>query len=218
MAAGHTDPLPPRQSQHAGGRPPMSERRKAAFRLEIARSAVHLFTTRGVAATTGEDIAEVLGISARTLWRYFPSKESCVRPLLTSKLDAFVELLRECPREVALTDFLAQARLPDTDGFPAEESVWELIRMTHSEPGLRAVWLQVHHEAETVLARFLAERAGGSSEDLEVRVQAGILNVALRVAAEERAWHGPGGDTTTDVWRRALLTAAAGLPAFGESG
>ena len=34
------------------GRPPLTERRKHATRMDIAREAVHLFTTNGVAATS----------------------------------------------------------------------------------------------------------------------------------------------------------------------
>ncbi|WP_143669231.1 TetR/AcrR family transcriptional regulator, partial [Streptomyces rochei] len=66
------------------GRPPLTEERRAEIRLEIARAALDLFVAQGVAATTGEQIGRAVGISARTVWRYFPTKESCVRPLLTA--------------------------------------------------------------------------------------------------------------------------------------
>ena len=65
------------------GRPPLTERRKTETRLEVARAAVGLFLAKGVADTSAEEIAEAAGISSRTLWRYFPTKDSCVTPLLT---------------------------------------------------------------------------------------------------------------------------------------
>lgn len=77
------------------GRPPLTEERRAQIRLEIARAAVDLFVEQGVAATTGEQIGQAVGVSARTVWRYFPSKESCVSPLFTAGIDAIAVCLRE---------------------------------------------------------------------------------------------------------------------------
>ena len=85
-----------RAGEHTGrGRLPTSERRKPLVREQIARVTVALFTQkRGGTATTGDDIAEAVGISTRTLWRHFPTKESYVRPLPTSALDRMGEPLR----------------------------------------------------------------------------------------------------------------------------
>lgn len=77
------------------GRPPLTEERKAAIRLEIARAAVDLFIAQGVAATTGEQIGQAVGVSARTVWRYFPTKESCVRPLFSTGVDTIATALRQ---------------------------------------------------------------------------------------------------------------------------
>nr|WP_306432866.1 helix-turn-helix domain-containing protein [Streptomyces harenosi] len=75
------------------GRPPLTKERKAEIRLEIARAAVDLFVSQGVTATTGEQIGRAVGVSARTVWRYFPSKESCVRPLLAAGVDVIAARL-----------------------------------------------------------------------------------------------------------------------------
>ncbi|MUL41115.1 TetR family transcriptional regulator [Streptomonospora sp. PA3] len=198
----------------------MSERRKALVRMEIARAALALFVEKGVAGTTGEDIAHQLGISTRTLWRYFPSKESCVRPLLTTGLDAMAQRLRSCPRGVALLDHLEREGAFDEDDRLAAGPVADLIAMTAREPALKAVWLEVHHAAESVFAEIIAERTGAAPGDLAVRVQAAALNAALRLAAEEGARHrltagldGPPGGVGALV-RKAIAAAAEGLPAF----
>ncbi|RYE73640.1 MAG: TetR family transcriptional regulator, partial [Hyphomicrobiales bacterium] len=52
-------------------------------RLELSRHAARLFLERGVADTTGDDIAAAAGVATRTLWRHFRSKESAVEPLFT---------------------------------------------------------------------------------------------------------------------------------------
>lgn len=199
-----------------GQRPTLGQRRKSALRLEIARHAVELFTTQGVAATTGEQIARGVGMSSRTLWRHFPTKESCVRPLLAAGLDAAIEQLGHWPRETGLLEHvLGTCR---TGALPtAEPAVLDLIRMTRTEPALRAVWLQTHDDALPVLARALADRSGTDPEDLRVTVHAATINGALRAAAEDfarRYADDPDAGTTeiTACLRTALKAAAEGLP------
>jgi AcrR family transcriptional regulator len=205
------------------GRPPLTEERKAEIRLEIARAAVDLFVTQGVAATTGEQIGRAVGVSARTLWRYFPSKESCVGPLLTAGVEVIAAALRRWPRGQPLDEAIDFDR-EGTDGGrpligPDPATVGALVRLTRTEPGLRAVWLQTHDEAEPVFARALAERAGLPPDDLRPALQAAMLNAALRMAVEHHAWHGTAPPTDpagaraelAATLREALTVAAAGL-------
>lgn len=196
------------------GRPPLTERRKAATRLEIAREAVRLFADRGVAATTAEEIAAAAGISQRTLWRYTSSKELCVRPLLTYALDFVIALMRSWPRDRPLAEAVVGTSTPQADGArdADAEALRDLVRLTRTEPGLRAVWLQVHHDAEPAFAEVLAERAGHEPDDLEPRVQATLLNGALRVAVEQWAWGAdPQPLPLSGTIHRALAIARSGL-------
>ncbi|MFG2652183.1 TetR family transcriptional regulator [Streptomyces sp. NPDC048436] len=168
------------------GRPSLAERRKSALRFEIAGEAVRLFASQGVTATTGEQIAQAVGISGRTLWRHFPTKESCVLPLLAAGLDFAMDQLRHWPPELSLLDFFTETcrngELPS-----ATPVILDLIRMTSTDPALRAVWLQAHDDALPVLGEFLARRSGGDAESLRVKVHAATLNGALRAAAEDFA-------------------------------
>lgn len=197
------------------GRPPLTERRKAATRLEIAREAVRLFADRGVAATTADDIAAAAGISQRTLWRYTSSKELCVSPLLTYALDFATALMRSWPRDRSLVEVVAGTppSLPDAAVDADAKALRDLVLLTRTEPGLRAVWLQVHHDAELVFAEIIAERTGHGPGDLEPRVQATVLNGALRIAVEQWAW-------STDAQRTSLsrtLHRALGIARSGLS-
>lgn len=197
-------------------RPSLADRRKAALRLEIARAAVELFTEQGVSATKGEQIARAVGISTRTLWRHFPSKESCVRPLLAESLEAATEQLRHWPPDTGLLVFLADScqrgTLPEADA-----AVLDLIRMTGTEPALRAVWLQAHDDALPILCGLIAERSGASPDDLRIKVHAATINGALRAAAEDfaqRCKNNPdtGPEELTACLRTALRAATEGLP------
>lgn len=204
------------RTAEADVRPSLVQRRKAALRFEIAREAVRLFTSQGVAATTGEQIAQAVGISARTMWRHFPTKESCVLPLLSAGLDFAVEQLRHWPPDMSLLDFFTQTcRIGE---LPADTPViLDLIRMTSTDPALRSVWLQAHDEALPVLGKLLAQRSGGTADDLSVKVHAATLNGALRAAAEDFAQRyaddpTASGAEITACLLAALRAAAQGLP------
>lgn len=53
-------------------------RRRNATRIEIREAALALFEQQGVDHTTSEQIARAAGISQRTFFRYFATKEECV--------------------------------------------------------------------------------------------------------------------------------------------
>jgi AcrR family transcriptional regulator len=169
------------------GRPPLTEERRAEIRLEIARAAVGLFVAQGVTATTGEQIGQAVGVSARTVWRYFPSKESCVRPLFSAGIEMIAESLRNWRPGEPLERILD--RIVPADPAPAHDTVGALVRLTRTEPALRAVWLQTYDEAEPAFARALAERAGLPADELRPVIQAAMFNAALRAAVEHHAWH-----------------------------
>ncbi|MFH8976192.1 TetR/AcrR family transcriptional regulator [Streptomyces sp. NPDC017890] len=199
------------------GRPPLTEERKTAIRLEIARAAVDLFIAQGVAATTGEQIGQAVGVSARTVWRYFPTKESCVQPLFSTGIDTIAAALRQWPPGRPLQE--AFEHLWTTDAVLPGPDVGALLRLTRTEPGLRAVWLQTHDEAEPAFARALAERAGSPPDDVRPAIWAAMLNAALRAAVEHHAYRSAEPDTDpaaaradlSATLRTALAVTAAGL-------
>ncbi|MFB7931580.1 TetR/AcrR family transcriptional regulator [Streptomyces sp. NPDC056039] len=195
----------------ATGRPPLTERRRAETRMEIAEEAVRLFAAKGVAAVTAEDIASASGVSTRTLWRYFRSKEECVRPLLTTGLELLTEHLREGRDEHgSLAEAILSVRYDD-DATPRLRTLGDLLLLCRDEPGLRAVWLEAHYDAEATFAEMIADRTGRPVGDLAVRVEAGVLNTALRVAVEEWALRSDtaAGPSLAETVRRALRMVEA---------
>jgi AcrR family transcriptional regulator len=202
------------------GRPPLTEERKAETRLEIARAAVDLFVAQGVAATTGEQIGQAVGVSARTVWRYFPSKEACVRPLFAAGIEVVADCLRAWRPGRPLAEAFESAVPTDSRLVrgPDRTTVGSLVRLTRTEPGLRAEWLQTYDEAEPAFARALAERAGLPADDLRPTIQAAMFNAALRAAVEHYAWRVADGTTdpaTAEAELAATMRAALAVVTDG---
>ncbi len=82
----------------------LRERKKERTLRELEEAAHRLFRERGYEQTTVEDIAEVVGVSARTFFRYFDSKEAVLLGDWRAQLGAVQELLRERPPDESLLD------------------------------------------------------------------------------------------------------------------
>ncbi|MEU9573891.1 hypothetical protein AB0D62_29330 [Streptomyces massasporeus] len=54
-------------------------------------------------------------------------------------------------------------------------------------PWLRAVWREPRYDAEAAFTAMIATRTGRPAGDLAVRVEAGVLNTALRIGVEDWA-------------------------------
>ena len=155
-------------------------------RLAVSRHAARLFVERGVAATSGDDIAAAAGLSKRTVWRYFRNKESCVEPLFDATSLRFVSMLSEWPRIASIEAWL-QASL-GSERAPADLAddvlAVRLLAMLPDEPDLRASWLMATQRAEEALAGIVAERLERSARDIEVRLCAATVMAAIRVVDE----------------------------------
>lgn len=166
----------------------MSEQRHQRIRLEISREAARLFWEHGVAATSGEQIANAVGISVRTLWRYFRNKESCAEPVLAQDVEECVAVLRRWPRQVSLEDHLvewATNRPKDPDQRAYDEAVIKMTVLAEKEPDLRAAWLMTHDRIERDLVGIIADRLRRPTDDLEVRLHAAATTAVLRVISED---------------------------------
>lgn len=156
-------------------------------RLEVARHAARLFLERGVSGASGDDIAEAAGLSKRTVWRYFRTKESAVEPLFVSSHRGFIAKLKSWPRAATMEDHLRECFRLDrkTKHEIADEIlIVRLIAIMPEEPDLRAVWLMSCHQTEEAMIAIVAERLDRSVNDFDIRLCAAAVVAAIRVVDE----------------------------------
>ncbi|WP_434587377.1 TetR/AcrR family transcriptional regulator [Streptomyces sp. A5-4] len=206
----------------AGG---MSEQRRARLRLEISREAARLFWDQGVAATSGDQIAEAVGLSTRTIWRHFRSKESCAEPIVMQGVVTLMMVLSSWPRLSSLEDHLATELVKLRHGPPpvdlADEMLaMKMIRLADTEPALRTAWLMACDQAERQMCGIVGGRLDRPADDLEVRLHGATAASAVRVLEEHiGAAFLAGADLTefTDVkalarrYAHAIRTATSGV-------
>jgi AcrR family transcriptional regulator len=160
----------------------------AEARLAVSRYACALFWKRGVSGTSGDDIASAAGLSTRTIWRYFRTKESCVEPVLAKSLDRFLAVMDRWPPELSLAEHLAMdivAHPLTPQDIEDEVSAMRIATMTPSEPALRTAYLMVHDEMERGLIPVIAKRLDLPEHGLTVRLCAAAVTGAFRVIDED---------------------------------
>jgi len=196
---------------HSAGRPSLTERHKAATRLEIAEAAFTLFATQGVKDTTVAQIAEMAGVGTRTFHRHFTSKEEALAPMLGKVLDEFVTAFNARPLDEPLQQSLHAAKDQSTN-----TTRYRPDRLRHqyllviSHPTLRPVWLEAHRHAEDQLGSAIAARTGQPAAAANVRITAGAVILALRITAELWAESPGARANTTTIFDECLESMAAG--------
>lgn len=167
----------------------MIERSKTEeARLAVSRHAADLFWRHGVDGTSGDAIAEAAGLSKRTVWRYFRSKEACVEPLLLATELRFVGMLRAWPRDVSIETYLHATMSSFMEGEQAVRdgvAAARIVALLPREPALRAAWLMACSQAEMEFTEIVAARLGRSPEEFEIKLCAATAMAALRVVDED---------------------------------
>lgn len=157
-------------------------------RLDVSRHAARLFWEKGFDATSGDDIAAAAGISTRTVWRYFRSKEACVEPVLKVSELRFAALLKQWPKTESIDTFLARSMtaFASDDAFIRDSiAAVRILAVLHREPALRSAWLMACHAAEIELVSVIAGRVSRAVGDFDVRLCAASVTAAMRLVDEE---------------------------------
>ena len=163
-----------------------NDRKQEAAQREIRRCAFDLFVKQGFDSTTVEQIAEAAGISRRTYFRYFDTKEDVIILALHIGGDILEELIRRRPKdedahtatEHALAELLVHFQT-------TSDRAWEILNLIQSTPKLRARFLLEREKWCLRIKSVLIERGIPESEAAIIsHVAGGILTHVYE------QWHG----------------------------
>ncbi|HEY9556447.1 MAG TPA: TetR family transcriptional regulator [Acidimicrobiales bacterium] len=152
----------------------------------IEKAALELLAERGFADTSVEDIAAAAGISRRTFFRYFDSKNDIPFGNFAAFLRQLEGWLGAQPDDRPMLDVIFDAVVRfnrvHTDGPVAHRERMALIMHT---PALRASAALHNAEWQAVLARYAARRMGQAEQELGPQVVAHIAVGAASAAYEQ---------------------------------
>jgi AcrR family transcriptional regulator len=167
----------------------LRERKRRVTRQRISDVATILFASRGFDNVKVSTIAEIVGVSEKTVYNYFPTKESMVLDWADESVDSLARVIRECPANESLTTAVVRAMREDMERFdevPDDLVVFmpSFMNLIESTPALRAAWLEMYERIVTAATEALAARAEVDPRDPEpmiaARALSGLGSVALR--------------------------------------
>lgn len=145
--------------------PNLRERTRRAVQREITETAARLVLEHGYDATTIEDIAAETGMSARSVFRYFPTKEDLIVGTLDTDADPLLEALRGRPQEEPVWISLRRMfdALASGAGIPGgQELPGPISRVIFETPALLARYLQQLQLVQDRVEQVIRERASAT--------------------------------------------------------
>ena len=166
------------------GPEPLRTRRRRLVQDEIERIAIRLFLERGYDAVSVDDIAAEAGMSGRTFFRYYATKDEILRRyqsgLNAALLDAFTAQPAAAPALQALRSAYANTA---TVAEPDRERVRALGQLLATAPAVHA-----RAVGETLLddrlTREFTRRSGARPSDLRCAAVLAAVSAAAQVG-----WH-----------------------------
>jgi AcrR family transcriptional regulator len=194
----------------------LRERKRRLTRQRISDVATTLFITRGFDKVTVSEVAALAGVSEKTVYNYFPTKESMVLDTQDEIVERLVRDLREHAPGEPLTSAAVRTLKADMqrlDEIPDQlQSLLPMFAdMLMATPALRAAWLDLHNRLVAVAAEELAKQAEIDPHDPEAMIAARALVGLGQVAFESRVRYvrqGLRGDALRDAVSTDLDRAA----------
>ncbi len=170
--------------------PGLRERKRRRTRASVVAVARQLTLEHGLAGFTVEQLCDEVGISRRTFFNYFPSKEDAVlghpdEGLPPAILDAFVASGRSTPPLPlldALTDLFAEfgSRMPIS-----REEYATMSAVLHREPHLLAKMAARAESKSQLLTELIVDREGLPADSPEARIATLVLGGLARRSFDE---------------------------------
>ncbi|PRY01547.1 TetR family transcriptional regulator [Allonocardiopsis opalescens] len=180
----------------------LRDRTRRTMRAELAALAVRLFTEKGYDATTVDDIAREAGVSKRSFFRYFATKEDAVFSAVETLSERVADDIRACPAGDGPWECLRRVLGRWEREIDASQRRLSDLRLIEATPALRAAFARKREEWRDQAAQALRARPGTELDPFTADLLTAAAASALDAASRE--WLRSGG--TAD--RGALLDRA----------
>ncbi|SDC89688.1 transcriptional regulator, TetR family [Geodermatophilus telluris] len=163
----------------------LRERKKHATRLALHEAALQLVAEHGLEAVSVDDVAARAGVSPRTFFNYFPTKDDAVLGLDPADTERLTAGLAARPAGESPLAALRAVQLEQAAAMAAEpEGLWPLrLRVVEAHPVLLARLHATFGRSERALVEAIATRTGTRVDvDGYPPLLAAVAGAAMRTA------------------------------------
>jgi AcrR family transcriptional regulator len=167
---------------------PIREQTRAVVRSLLARTALELFAANGYDDTTVEEVAAAAGVSRRTLFNYFRTKEDLALSSLSEQGELIAARFAERPTDEDVWGSLRAAFQVLAEIETTAERRLELVKLLFGNDALRAGHAEKQARWQDLLAPLIEPRLPESEHrNLEARAIAAAAITCLQAANQEWA-------------------------------
>ncbi|PKQ26999.1 MAG: TetR family transcriptional regulator [Actinobacteria bacterium HGW-Actinobacteria-4] len=172
------------------------EARKRATRRALHEAAMELFAERGYQETTVAEIAVAAGVSPRTFFSYFSTKEAVIFARVDESLDLLVEQLADRPADQDTLTCLREWLAFITEVDPAGQDAWARLvdALARAHDSIAAYGVRQLDRIGHMLAASLKEEFGGRGHPTLPRITAAAAVAAVAASMPFGGLGVPGSD------------------------
>jgi AcrR family transcriptional regulator len=159
------------------------ERKRRETLARITEAGIRLFIERGYEATTLDDIAAAAGISRRTFFYYFKSKDEILLSMQSGMGDMLAAALREQPMDKPPLQAVRDAVLHAAEPYAADELI-VIDRLMRSSEAVQARKQASYVQHERTLFEALRERWPEPAQELTLRIIAMMAIGVVRLSTD----------------------------------
>ncbi|EGD45339.1 transcriptional regulator, TetR family [Nocardioidaceae bacterium Broad-1] len=181
--------------------PNARERQKRERRLALIEAAQRLVGERGLDDVTVEEISSAAGLSTRTFFNYFDSKDDAVLGIQEIELDAEVraQFVSGGPSGRLMTDLETLVAGFLKDAAPNIEQVERAMRLLTSEPRLMQRHVAWHQRVVGEFEELLSERRKARPSPVDDDTIGMVAGLLMRSSALAWARSGYAGDAAAHL-------------------
>jgi AcrR family transcriptional regulator len=199
----------PTEAEPSGG---LRARKKEATRRALHEAASRLMADLGPTAVTVDMICAQAGVSPRTFFNYFDTKEEAFFPWQQHSGPQITATIRDCPPQASTFEAAATAikhlfrNTMTDDRWPKQHG------LMRAHPELLPAALRMGRALQQAIADGLAQRTGLPADDLYIQTVAAASIAAMRVVGQN--WDRTAGQNLDDLVDHVfgVLTSGAALP------
>jgi len=161
----------------------LHSRKQDLVRDAIYDAAIDLFARDGFDETTLEDVSKAAGVSARTLYRYFATRDELLAHGIVGYGKQLVVAVKECSPKLSALETVRYAALAATQYTIAQPRIREIIKISATHPSVRQAQQSGIVGIQARLAEaFAARLRNASMDDLKPRMLASVTLMVVERA------------------------------------
>ena len=183
----------------------MQARKQQLVRDAIWDAATDLFALKGFDETTVDDIAQAAGVSRRSFFRYFASKNDLMAHGMVNYGAELTAAIESCPESYSLSEVFRETVRHVARKSAANPRARTILAIVTKYPAARAAELSRFAEVQDLVAKAYSRRPRKRGEsELTARLLAGLTLQVTGVTV--RWWFEQGRPEITDAVDQAMAT------------